>query len=72
MPKCAPPVNPVAVASSMDAYGGQALPKKTSGLSTDLTQQVVRETGLANNWVDYKICAIDQTRSGLLFARRVR
>jgi CheY-like chemotaxis protein len=47
-----------------------AWPKKASGLATDLTQQVVRETGLANNWVDYKICSIDQTWSGLLFARR--
>jgi CheY-like chemotaxis protein len=47
-----------------------AWPKKTSGLATDLTQQVVRETGLAYNWVDYKICSIDQTWSGLLFARR--
>jgi len=47
-----------------------AWPKKASGLSTDLTQQVVREKGLANDWVDYKICAIDQTWSGLLFARR--
>jgi CheY-like chemotaxis protein len=49
-----------------------AWPKKASGLSTDLTQQVVREAGLANNWVDYKICAIDQVWSGLLFARRKR
>jgi hypothetical protein len=47
-----------------------AWPKKASGLSTDLTQQIVRETGLASGWVDYKICAIDQTWSGLLFARR--
>jgi CheY-like chemotaxis protein len=47
-----------------------AWPKKASGLPTDLTQQVVRETGLANDWVDYKICSIDQTWSGLLFARR--
>ncbi len=47
-----------------------AWPKKGSHLSTDLTQPVVRETGLAHNWVDYKICSIDQTWSGLLFARR--
>lgn len=47
-----------------------AWPKKASGLTTDLTQQVVRDTGLANDWVDYKICSIDQTWSGLLFARR--
>jgi hypothetical protein len=47
-----------------------AWPKKASGLPTDLAQPVVRETGLANDWVDYKICSIDQTWSGLLFARR--
>jgi hypothetical protein len=49
-----------------------AWPKQASGLSTDLTQQVVRKTGLANEWVDYKICSIDSTWSGLLFARRKR
>jgi hypothetical protein len=45
-------------------------PKKASGLRTDLTQQVVREAGLAEGLVDYKICAIDATWSGLLFTRR--
>jgi hypothetical protein len=45
-------------------------PKKTSSLQTDLTQQVVREAGLTAGLVDYKICAIDATWSGLLFARR--
>jgi hypothetical protein len=49
-----------------------AWPKKASGLPSDLTQQGVRDTGLANQWVDYKICSIDQTWSGLLFARRKR
>lgn len=47
-----------------------AWPKKTSGLAADLTQQLVRETGLASGLVDYKICAIDATWSGLLFRRR--
>ncbi|MCI0693450.1 hypothetical protein L0337_15770 [candidate division KSB1 bacterium] len=45
-------------------------PKKTSSLRADLTQQVVRQTGLAEGLVDYKICAIDATWSGLLFTRR--
>ena len=49
-----------------------AWPKKTSGIASDLTQQVVRDAGLANDWVDYKICSIDSTWSGLLFARRKR
>jgi hypothetical protein len=65
-------VHAVHIASSLNTLSSLwlAWPKKTSGLPTDLTQQVVRETGLANAWVDYKICAIDQTWSGLLFARR--
>jgi CheY-like chemotaxis protein len=47
-----------------------AWPKRAAGTGTDLTQQVVRETGLAAGLVDYKICSIDEMWSGLLFARR--
>jgi hypothetical protein len=47
-----------------------AWPKKSSSLATDLTQQRVREIGLAAKLVDYKVCAIDATWSGLLFTRR--
>jgi len=47
-----------------------AWPKKTSGVVTDLTQASVRKFGLDSGFVDYKICAIDETWSGLLFARR--
>jgi hypothetical protein len=47
-------------------------PKKTSGIATDLTQAAVRGFGLASGFVDYKICAIDETWSGLLFTRRPR
>jgi len=49
-----------------------AWPKQASGRRTDLTQQRVRDAGLARGMVDYKICAIDATWSGLLFARRRR
>jgi hypothetical protein len=45
-------------------------PKKASRLASDLSQQVVRETGLASGLVDYKICSIDATWSGLLFTQR--
>jgi CheY-like chemotaxis protein len=45
-------------------------PKKASGMSTDLTQSAIREFGLAAGFVDYKICAVDEKWSGLLFARR--
>jgi hypothetical protein len=47
-----------------------AWPKKTSGMTTDLTQQIVRETGLRSGLVDFKICSIDQTWSGLCFTHR--
>ena len=55
------------------ADGGRlwlAWPKKASGVVTDVSEPVVREVGLAAGLVDYKICAIDSTWSGLLFARR--
>jgi len=44
--------------------------KKKSGVKSDLTQQFVRRMGLATNLVDYKICSIDETWSGLLFKYR--
>ncbi|MCC6586691.1 MAG: DUF3052 family protein [Bryobacterales bacterium] len=47
-----------------------AWPKQASGVKTDLTENAVREFGLAAGWVDFKICAIDETWSGLAFARR--
>lgn len=47
-----------------------AWPKKASKMASDLSQQQVRDKGLANGLVDYKICSIDQTWSGLLFTRR--
>lgn len=45
-------------------------PKKGSDLSSDLSQIVVRKTGLASGLVDYKICSVDATWSGLLFTKR--
>jgi hypothetical protein len=45
-------------------------PKKASGVATDLTEDVVRGFGLDCGWVDYKVCAIDETWSGLCFARK--
>ena len=49
-----------------------AWPKQTSGVATDLKEAFIREFGLANGWVDYKVCAIDETWSGLCFARKKR
>ena len=47
-----------------------AWPKQASGVKTDLNGNLVRKTGLDNGLVDYKVCAIDETYSGLKFARR--
>jgi hypothetical protein len=49
-----------------------AWPKKSSGVATDLTEATVREHGLESGLVDVKICAIDETWSGLKFVRRLR
>ena len=48
-----------------------AWPKRAANPESDLSQQVVRETGLAAGLVDYKICAIDAVWSALLFRRRL-
>jgi hypothetical protein len=48
-----------------------AWPKRTSGLATDLTENVVREHGLHQGLVDNKVCAIDDTWSGLRFVVRL-
>ena len=47
-----------------------AWPKQASGMKTDLTQTLVRNAGLAVGLVDFKICAIDETYSGLKFTWR--
>ena len=47
-----------------------AWPQKTSGVKTDLTEDVLREVILPRGLVDRKVCAIDQTWSGLLFSWR--
>jgi CheY-like chemotaxis protein len=47
-----------------------AWPKKASGVTSDLSQTIVRKKGLASGLVDYKVCSIDKTWSGLKFALR--
>jgi len=47
-----------------------AWPKKSSGVKTDLTEDVIRALALPHGIVDYKVCAIDDVWSGLKFARR--
>jgi hypothetical protein len=49
-----------------------AWPKKASGIVTDMTEDVAREIGLPQGLVDNKVCAIDDTWSGLRFVIRLK
>lgn len=66
-----------AARARLDAAGGLwvAWPKKTakkgSGIPTDITEAEVRARGLATGLVDNKVCAIDDTWSGLRFVVRL-
>ena len=42
-------------------------PKKSSGVVTDLDENVIRDFGLRSGLVDVKVCAVDETWSGLKF-----
>ncbi len=42
-------------------------PKKSSGVATDLTENVIRECGLHAGLVDVKVCAVTEVWSGLKF-----
>ena len=47
-------------------------PKKSSGVASDVTEDVVRAFCLPLGFVDVKVCAVDETWSGLkLMIRRV-
>ncbi len=48
-----------------------AWPKKAARRTTDITEDVVRRVGLAGGLVDNKVCAIDDTWSGLRLVVRV-
>ena len=46
-------------------------PKKSAGISTDVTEDVIRAVALPLGFVDIKVCAVDETWSGLkLMVRR--
>ena len=47
-------------------------PKKSSGVATDLDENIVREIGLKAGLVDVKVCAVDETWSGLKFVYRLK
>lgn len=47
-----------------------AWPKRSSGVDTDITEDTIREVVLPTGLVDTKVCAIDDTWSGLRLTRR--
>ena len=57
------------------AQGGMlwiSWPKQASGIRTDLNENTIREFALASGLVDVKVCAVDDTWSGLKLVYRVR
>jgi hypothetical protein len=61
---------PAKAALARDGMVWISWPKKASGVRTDLTGDVVRSAGLASGLVDVKVCAVDDTWSGLKFVYR--
>ena len=55
------------MARALEPAGGLwiAWPKRTAGVPTDLNENVVRDHALSHGRVDVKVCAIDDTWSGL-------
>jgi hypothetical protein len=47
-------------------------PKKSSGVAADLTEEVVRQSGLGAGLVDVKVCAVTDIWSGLKFVIPVK
>ncbi len=47
-------------------------PKKAAKIATDLTENIIRDIGLASGLVDVKVCAVDAQWSGLKFVRRLK
>jgi hypothetical protein len=60
------------LASALEPAGALwiAWPKRSSGVATDLDENVLREVGLPQGLVDTKVCAVDDTWSGLKFVIR--
>jgi hypothetical protein len=55
------------LAGQLDPAGGLWVgwPKKASGVPTDITEDTLREVALPLGLVDNKVCAVDETWSGL-------
>jgi hypothetical protein len=62
------------VAAALTPAGGLwvAWPKRASGVATDLTENVIRDVGLAHGMVDNKVCAVTDVWSGLRFVLRLK
>ncbi|HWC09829.1 MAG TPA: hypothetical protein VG455_01260, partial [Acidimicrobiales bacterium] len=63
-----------AVAAALTPAGGLwvAWPKRSSGVPTDLTENVIRDIGVAHGMVDNKVCAVTDVWSGLRFVLRLK
>lgn len=48
-----------------DAVVWVSWPKKSSGVQTDVTEDTIRDVALPLGFVDIKVCAVDETWSGL-------
>ena len=62
------------LAAKMDRAGGLWVcwPKRASGVATDVTEDTVRDVALPLGLVDNKVCAVDETWSGLRIVYRLR
>lgn len=63
-----------AIANSLTPAGGFwiAWPKRSSGVPTDLTEDIIRAIGLEAGLVDNKVCAVSDVYSGLRFVVRLK
>jgi hypothetical protein len=61
-----------ALMRALDVDGGLwvSWPKRSSGVASDITEDVVREVALPAGMVDVKVCAVDDTWSGLRLCLR--
>lgn len=62
------------IASALTPAGGfwVVWPKRSSGVPTDLTENVIRDIGVAHGMVDNKVCAVTDVWSGLRFVLRLK
>lgn len=74
-------ISQIALATAFDQYPPKlkpngmfwvSWPKKSSGVQTDLNENIVRDIGLAAGLVDVKVCAVDDVWSGLKFVYRLK